>query len=207
MRTENSEAIQAYSAPYSISHKSDVRSLILTCPPEHGVVEEGELHLCVMLQRGPASRRRHIDVGDVERNLHRQEGLSRVPNLEGGGGGGPGKSALCRLTRAGSSGGDPHLKIGGDGTAADVDQLRHVVVGVEGPDAALQVEVLVELDALGLPHAGVELVGAVVARTQRDAVVGHVIQEARLCGGQSTLNVSTSKRDQRSKQGCSNRLF
>lgn len=63
--------------------ENDVKSsLILTCPPEHGVVEERKLHLCVMLQRGPASWRRHIDVGHVERNLHRQEGLSRVPNLE-----------------------------------------------------------------------------------------------------------------------------
>lgn len=55
---------------------------VLTCPPEHGVVEERELHLGVMLQRGPASRCRYVDVGHVERNLHRQEGLSRVPNLE-----------------------------------------------------------------------------------------------------------------------------
>lgn len=49
---------------------------LLTCPPEHGVIEERELHLGVMLQRGPASRRRDIDVGHVEWNLHRQERLS-----------------------------------------------------------------------------------------------------------------------------------
>lgn len=54
----------------------------LTCPPEHGVVEERELHLSVMLQRGPTSRCRHVDVRHVEGNLNRQEGLSRVPNLE-----------------------------------------------------------------------------------------------------------------------------
>lgn len=34
-----------------------------------------------MLQRSPASRCRHVDVGHVERNLHCQEGLSRVTNL------------------------------------------------------------------------------------------------------------------------------
>ena len=79
--------------------------------------------------------------------------------------------------------GGAYLEIGGDRAAADVDELRHVVVGVEGPDAALEVEVLVELDALGLPDAGVELVGAVVARPQGDAVVGHVIQEPGLCRG------------------------
>lgn len=56
-------------------------SPVLTCPPEHGVVEERELHLSVMLQRGPAPRCRHVDVGHVERHLHRQEGLSRVPDL------------------------------------------------------------------------------------------------------------------------------
>lgn len=75
-----------------------------------------------------------------------------------------------------------YLEIGGDGAPADVDELRHVVVGVKGPDAALEVEVLVELDALGLSDVGVELVGPVVTGTQRDAVVGHVVQETRLCG-------------------------
>lgn len=75
-----------------------------------------------------------------------------------------------------------HLEVGGDGAPADIDELCHVVVGVEGPDAALEVEVLVELDALGLTDVGVKLVGAVVTRPQRDAVVGHVVQETRLCG-------------------------
>lgn len=75
-----------------------------------------------------------------------------------------------------------NLKVSGDGAPADVDELRHVVVGVEGPDAALEVEVLVKLDALGLPHVGVELVRPVVTGTQGDAVVGHVVQETRLCG-------------------------
>ena len=76
--------------------ENDVKpSLILTRPPEHSVVEERKLHLCVMLQRGPASWCRHIDVGHVERNLHRQEGLSRVPNLEK-----ELKSALCRVAMA-----------------------------------------------------------------------------------------------------------
>jgi len=74
-----------------------------------------------------------------------------------------------------------HLEVGGDGAPADVDELRHVVVGIEGPDAALEVEVLVELNALVLPDVGVELVRPVVPRPQGDAVVGHVVQEARLC--------------------------
>lgn len=56
--------------------------LVLTCPPQHGVIEERELHFSVMLQGGPAPRCCHVDVGHVEGNLHRQEGLSRVPNLE-----------------------------------------------------------------------------------------------------------------------------
>lgn len=41
---------------------------------------------------------------------------------------------------------------------------------------------LVELDGLGFPDVGVELVRAIITRTQRDAVVGHIIQETRLCG-------------------------
>lgn len=53
-----------------------------TGPPEHRVVEEGELHLRVVLQRGPASGGRYVDVGDEERNLHGQEGLGRVTNLK-----------------------------------------------------------------------------------------------------------------------------
>lgn len=53
----------------------------ITCPPEHSVIEEGELHLCVMLQRGPATGRRHIDIGHIQRDLHRQEGLGRVSHL------------------------------------------------------------------------------------------------------------------------------
>lgn len=75
-----------------------------------------------------------------------------------------------------------YLEVGGDGASADVDELRHVVVGVEGPDAVLQVEVFVQLDALGLAHLGVELVGPVEPGAQRDAVVRHVVQEARVCG-------------------------
>lgn len=78
-----------------------------------------------------------------------------------------------------------HLEISGDGAPADVDELRHVVVGVEGPNAALEVEVLVELDALGLPDVGVELVGAVITRPQRDAVIGYIVQETCLCGSMS----------------------
>lgn len=79
-----------------------------------------------------------------------------------------------------------YLEIGGDGAPADVDELRHVIVGVKGPDAALEVEVLVQLDALGLPHVGVELVGAVIPRPQRDAVVGYIVQETGLCGRMSS---------------------
>lgn len=79
-----------------------------------------------------------------------------------------------------------HLEIGGDGAPADVYELRHVIVSVKGPDAALEVEVLVELDALGLPDIGVELVGAVVTRPQRDAVKGYIVQESCLCGRMSS---------------------
>lgn len=75
-----------------------------------------------------------------------------------------------------------NLEIGGDGAPTDVDELSHVVEGVEGPDAALEVKVFVELDALGLPHVGVELVRAIVTGPQGDAVVGHVVQETGLCG-------------------------
>lgn len=53
----------------------------LTCPPEHGVVEEGELHLRVVLQGSPAPRRRHVDVGHVQRHVDCQEGLGRIPHL------------------------------------------------------------------------------------------------------------------------------
>lgn len=39
--TEYSEPSQAYGALYSIMRENDVKSsLILTCPPEHSVVEE-----------------------------------------------------------------------------------------------------------------------------------------------------------------------
>lgn len=68
-----------------------------------------------------------------------------------------------------------YLEIGSHRATADIDELRHVVVGVKGPDAVLEVEVLVELDALGLPDVGVELVGAVVTRPQRDAVERYVV--------------------------------
>lgn len=168
--------------------------MIRTCPPEHGVVEEGELHLRVMLQRGPASRRRHVDVGHVERNLHRQEGLSRVPDLEEQ----PRRQPPAGSRRPGLTTTERYLKVSGDGPAADIDELCHVVIGVKGPNAALQVEVLVELDGLGFPDVWVELVGAVVTRTQRDAVVGHVVQEARLCG--TTLSISPAKRERRRRR-------
>lgn len=87
-----------------------------------------------------------------------------------------------------------YLEIRSDGAAADVDELRHVVVGVKGPDAALEVEVLVELDALGLADVGVELVGPVVPRPQRDAVIGDFIQETCLCGGKSSKFVLGERR-------------
>jgi len=73
-----------------------------------------------------------------------------------------------------------HLEIGCDGAAADVDEFSHVIVGVKGPDAAFQVQVLVKLDAFGLTDVGIELVRAIVTRSQRDAVIGHIIQEACL---------------------------
>lgn len=50
---------------------------------------------------------------------------------------------------------------------------------------------LVELDGLGFPDVWVELIRAVITRTQRDAVIGHVIQETRLCG--TTFSIRTSK--------------
>lgn len=75
-----------------------------------------------------------------------------------------------------------HLEVSGDGAPADVDELRHVIVGVKCPNAALQVEVLVELNSLGLPDVGVELIRAVVSGPQGDAVVGYIIQETRLYG-------------------------
>ena len=68
-----------------------------------------------------------------------------------------------------------YLEIGSHRATADIDELRPVVVGVKGPDAVLEVEVLVELDALGLPDVGVKLVGAVVTRPQRDAVERYVV--------------------------------
>jgi hypothetical protein len=44
-----------------------------TCSPENRVIEEGELHLSVMLQGGPAPGGCHIDVGHIQRHMHRQE--------------------------------------------------------------------------------------------------------------------------------------
>lgn len=35
----------------------------------------------MVLQGGPAPGGRHVDVGHVERHVHRQEGLSRVSHL------------------------------------------------------------------------------------------------------------------------------
>lgn len=81
-----------------------------------------------------------------------------------------------------TNGGPVYLEISGDGAPADVNQLRHVIVGIKGPNTALEVEVLVELNGLGLSDVGVELVGAVISRTQRDAVIGHIVQETCLCG-------------------------
>lgn len=53
-----------------------------TCSPQDRVIKEGELHLCVVLQGGPSARSRDIDVGYVERHLHRQERLSRISDLQ-----------------------------------------------------------------------------------------------------------------------------
>lgn len=76
-----------------------------------------------------------------------------------------------------------HLEVGSDRPPADVNQLGHVVIGIKGPDTALQVQVFVELDGLGLPDAGVKLEGAVVTRPQGRAVVDPVVQEPCLCEG------------------------
>lgn len=136
--------------------------LVLTRPPENRVVEEGELHLGVMLQRRPAPRRRHVDVGHVERDLHCQEGLRRVPDLK------PTTSFNSNVSKVliKTAEGPAHLKVRSDGAAADVDELSHVVEGVEGPDAALQVQVFVELDGFSLADVGVELVGPVITRPE-----------------------------------------
>lgn len=80
--TKTHPAICLHPGLWTIIRCAEFIDKLMTCPPEHGVIEERELHLGVMLQRGPASRGCDVDVGDIERNLHRQEGLSRVPNLE-----------------------------------------------------------------------------------------------------------------------------
>ena len=82
-----------------------------------------------MLQGPPADGGRGVEVGHEQRDLHRQVSPARVL----------------------------HLEVGDDPTSADVHQLRHVVPGVEPPQTALQVEVLVQRDGFVLPHAVVEL--------------------------------------------------
>lgn len=86
-----------------------------------------------------------------------------------------------------------HLEVSSDGAPADVDELCHVIVGVKGPNAALQVEVLVELNSLGLPDVGVELVWAVISRPQRDAVIGYIVQETRLCEQVVEVQIRTAR--------------
>lgn len=71
-----------------------------------------------------------------------------------------------------------YLEVSSYRATAHVYQLCHVVVGIKRPDAALQVQVLVELYGFCLPNAGVKLVRPVVPRSQRDGVVQDVIQEA-----------------------------
>lgn len=51
---------------------------------------------------------------------------------------------------------------------------------------------LVELDALGLPHAGVKLEGAVIARPEGCAVIDCIIQEPCICGGRGGTRTSNS---------------
>lgn len=74
-----------------------------------------------------------------------------------------------------------YLEIGSDGASTDIDELSHVIVGVKGPDTTLEVEMLVELNALGLPDVRIELVRPVITRSQGDGVIGYNVQEARLC--------------------------
>lgn len=50
--------------------KAHETTITRTCPPQHSIIKEGELHLGVVLEGGPASRSCHINVGHIERNLH-----------------------------------------------------------------------------------------------------------------------------------------
>lgn len=52
-----------------------------TCSPQNRVVEEGKLHLSVVLQGGPAPGGCHVDVGHVERHVHGEERLGGVSHL------------------------------------------------------------------------------------------------------------------------------
>lgn len=75
---------------------------------------------------------------------------------------------------------ETHLKVSRDCASADIDQFGHVVVRLKSPDAVLQIEVFVQLNGLRLSNIWVKLVRPVVARTQGNAVIGHILQEAGL---------------------------
>lgn len=72
------------------------------------------------------------------------------------------------------------LEVGVHRPPADVDELGHIIISIERPDAAFQVQMFVQLDGSGLPDAGVELVGPVEPGAQGDAVVRDVVQETGL---------------------------
>lgn len=59
-----------------------------------------------------------------------------------------------------------NLEVSSDRPPTYVDKFGHVIVSIESPDAALQIEVFVQLDGSGLTNVGVELVGPIIAGTQ-----------------------------------------
>lgn len=71
-----------------------------------------------------------------------------------------------------------NLEVSSDRPPTYVNKFGHVIISIKSPDAALQIEMLVQLDGSGLTDVGVELVRPIIARTQRYAVIGHIIQEA-----------------------------
>ena len=102
-----------------------------------------------MVQWSPAGGSHDIDVRHVERNSDRQETLVPIP----------------------------HLKVRTHRPSTKIDQLRHVIVGIELPRAALEVEIVVEAKRAILADVRVKLVGVVVAGTHDHAVVVYGIKE------------------------------
>lgn len=59
-----------------------------------------------------------------------------------------------------------NLEVSSDRPPTYIDKFSHVIVSIEGPNAALQIKMLVQLNGSGLTDVGVELVGPIIARTQ-----------------------------------------